>query len=75
MNKCFVIVHSCEGIEYVVNLRLVRYLMPLGNRTLIQFERQIVCSNDMSDEWYQFLNSEDELSVIESYDEILRQVE
>ena len=75
MNKCFVIVHSCEGYEYVVNLRLVRYLMPLGNRTLIQFERQIVCSNDMSDEWYQLLNSEDELSVIESYDEILRQVE
>ena len=75
MNKCFVIVHSCEGVESVVNLRLVRYLMPLGNRTLIQFERQIVCSNDMSDEWYQLLNSEDELTVIESYDEILRQVE
>ena len=67
--------HSCEGIEYVVNLRLVRYLMPLGNRTLIQFERHIVCCNDMSDEWYQLLNSEDELIVIESYDEILRQVE
>ena len=67
--------HSCEGIEYVVNLRLVRYLLSLGNRTLIQFERHIVCCNDMSDEWYQLLNSEDELIVIESYDEILRQVE
>lgn len=73
-NRIFAKVHS-QGFKYAINLMQVRYLMSQGDKTLVQFVPRIACGNDLPDDWYQYLESQDKLVVEETIEKILNQTE